>query len=72
MPDDDATDFIFRHRPVQDQAERHENPGQVRRRKDEQAQEAQPRLRVPPAPYVDQRAREREAEERYAEHGREA
>ena len=69
MSDDDATDLILRHGPMQDQAERHQHPRQIRRRENEQAEEAQPGLRIPPAPNVDQGARQGGSEEGYAEHG---
>ena len=69
MTNNDATDLILRHRPMQHQAERHQHPRQIRRREHQQAQKAQSRFRIPPTPYVHQRARQCGSEERDAEHG---
>ena len=41
---------------MQHQTKRHQHPRQIRRREDEQPQEAQPRLWVPSRPDVDQSA----------------
>lgn len=64
MPNHHARNLILGHQAVQHQRKRHQHPRQIRRREDQQAQEAQPRVRVAPAPDVDERAAEAGPEER--------
>ncbi len=63
MANNDPHNLIPRHDAMYNHAKRHKNPRQPGRRKDEQAQEIQPHVRIPPAPDVDQRRAERGAEE---------
>jgi hypothetical protein len=52
MPDNNPTDLILRHAPMHKQAEPHKHPRQIRRRKHDQPQEAQSRLRIATGPQV--------------------
>ena len=72
MTNNDSTDLILWHSPMQHQAKCHQNPRQIGRRKNQQPQKAQPSLRIPSAPDIHQAARERGAEERDGEHRGEA
>ena len=63
VADQHAHDLILRDGAVEGQAEAHQDPGQVGRREDEQAEEAQASVWVAPRPDVDERRRERVAEE---------
>ena len=72
VTDDDAADLIFGHAAVHHEAERHQHPRQPRRLEHPEAQKVEQRVRVAPAPDVDQHARQAGAEEREREDGREA
>jgi hypothetical protein len=63
VADHDAQDLVPRHRPMHHEAKGHEHPGQIGRGEDEQAHEAEPGVRVAPAPDVDEGAGEGGAEE---------
>lgn len=63
MTNDHTQNFIFGHRLVHDQAKRHEHPRQVRRRKDQQPEETQSRLRIPSRPDVHQTRAQGSAQE---------
>lgn len=66
---DDAAHLILGHRPVHDERKRQQNPGQIRRFKHEQPQEAEHRVWIFATPDIDQRARKRGAEKGHGEHG---
>lgn len=72
VPDDDPHDLILGHGAVQHEAEPHQHPRQVRRGEDQQAQEAQPRVRVPPRPDVDEGRGEGVAQEGHRHEWRQA
>ena len=72
MSNNHPADLILRHTPMQHQTKSHQDPGQVGRREDQQPQERQPRLRIPPAPDIDQATTQRRTEERYRQQGRKA
>ena len=61
MSNNNPANLILRHCTMQHQTKRHKHPRQIRRREHQQAQEAQPCLRIAPTPYIHQRARERRA-----------
>jgi len=63
VADEHAHDLVLGHGAVQHQAEAHEHPGEVGRREDEQAEEAEAGVRVAARPDVDQRRGEGVAEE---------
>ncbi|KAI9811004.1 MAG: hypothetical protein M1827_005736 [Pycnora praestabilis] len=67
MTDNDPTNLILRHRPMQHQRKPHEHPRQIRRREDQESQKAQARLRIPSAPDVHQTATQRGAQEGHRE-----
>ena len=71
VADDDAHDLVLGHVAVQDEAEAHQHPGQVGGGEDEQAEEAEPRVRVAPRPDVHQGGGERVAEEGHGDQRRE-
>ena len=64
MSNNHSTNLILGHAAVQDQTKRHQNPGQIWRGEDQQAEEAQASLWVAAGPDVDQAAAEGGAEER--------
>jgi len=63
MPDRDPTQLILRPMPVQHDIERDQHPRQPRRLERQQAEEAEPDVRVPAAPDVHERRAQRRAEE---------
>lgn len=72
VTDNDTTHLVFGHSAVHDDAEAQQDPGQVRRLEDKQAQEAEQGVGVLAAPDVDEGAREGGAQKGHAEHGRNA
>lgn len=72
MPNDNTTNLILGHAAMQHQTKRHQHPRQVRRREDQQAEEAQTGLGIAAGPDVDQAAAEGRAEERDGKQGRKA
>lgn len=69
---DYSADLVLRYRSMQHQAERHQDPWQVWRGEHQQSQEAQPRLRVPPRPDIDQATAQGRTQERHRQHRRQA
>jgi hypothetical protein len=63
VTDSHAHHLVLGDGAVQHQTETHQDPRQVRRREDQQAEEAQPRVRVAPRPDVDERRRQRVPQE---------
>ena len=57
MANDDPHDLVLGDDAVQDKAEAHEDPWEVRRGEHQQAEEAQPGVRIAPRPDVDERRR---------------
>lgn len=53
MTNNDAAYFILGNAAVQHQAERHQHPWQIRRRKDQETEEAQTSLGIAAGPDVD-------------------
>lgn len=70
MTNHNATNLIFRNSAMQHQTKRHQHPRQIRRREHQQAQKAQPRIRIPPRPDIHQTATERRPQKRHPQHGR--
>lgn len=66
-----AADLILGHDAMDDEAEGHQHPRQVRRSKDQQAEKAEAGLGVAPAPDVHQARGQGGAEERKREEWRE-
>lgn len=62
-----AADLILGHDTVDDEAEGHQDPGKVRRGKDQQAQKAEAGFGIAPAPDVYQAGRQSGSEERKGE-----
>lgn len=72
MSNNDAAHLILRDSAVHNDTEAQQDPRQVRRLEDQQSKEAEHCIRVFAAPDVDEGAGERRAQERHAEHGRNA
>lgn len=67
VANNDAHDLVLGNAPVQDQADAHQHPWQVRRRKDHQVKKAEPCVGVASRPNVDECRGERLAEERHGD-----
>jgi hypothetical protein len=72
MSDHDTTHLVFRHRSMHNYRKAKQDPRQVRCLEDEQPQKAEHGVWVLPAPDVDEGTAQRRAQERHAEHGRNA
>lgn len=62
MTDNDPANFIFWDRAVNNKAEGHQDPRQIRCREDEEAKEAKSRFWIASAPDIDQAGRQCRAE----------
>ncbi len=71
MPNNNPHKLVPRHRPMHDKADAHQHPRQVGRAEDEQAEKAHERVRIATRPDVDERRRQRVAEEGHRDEGRE-
>jgi hypothetical protein len=72
MSHDNTAHLVFRHASVHDQREAQQHPWQVWGSEHKQTQEAEHRVWVLPTPDVDQRTRQRRAQEGHGQHGRHA
>lgn len=71
VTDDNAADFVLGHDAVDDQAECHQDPGEVWGGEDQHSQEAEASFRVATTPDVDQTGRKGRAQEGKREKWRE-
>ena len=71
MSNNNPTDLILWHTPVHKQTKSHKHPRQIRRRKHNQPQKTQPRLRIASGPEVYEGRGQRVPEEREGHEGRE-
>lgn len=69
MPNNNPHQLVLGHRPVYNKADAHKHPRQVWRTEDEQPEEAHKRIRVAARPDVDERRRQRVAEEGHRDEG---